>query len=263
MERTATEEKNKTVEWSALLETALTAPGRMGDTYNRFANYSFGNQILLLMQGVNEPVAGFQRWKKLGRQVQRGSKAKQILAPIVYKERNDKGVLEPHVKGFKLANVLFTLSQTEGDELPPYEPPEWSRELALANLAITEVAFEAVNGNMQGYSIGNEIAINPLAAYPLKTTIHELGHVVLKHTLVDPEALVERHRGIGEFQAESTALLTMNELGAIDQMDQAESRAYIHHWLKGKQPSDGQIKDVFTATDKILKAGRSKPEENE
>jgi hypothetical protein len=248
---------DKTVKWAAMLETALTAPSKMGETYSRFSNYSFGNQILLLMQGVNEPVAGFQRWKKLGRQVQRGSKAKQILAPIVYQERNDKGVLEPHVKGFKLANVLFTLSQTEGDELPPYESPEWSRELALANLAITEVAFEAVNGNSQGYSIGNEIAISPLAPYPLKTTIHELGHVVLKHTVIDQETTFERHRGISEFQAESTALLTMNEIGAIDQMDQAESRAYIQHWLEGKKPSDGQIKDVFTATDKILKAGKA------
>lgn len=65
------------------------------------------------------------------------------------------------------------------------------------------------------------------------------------------------HRGLMEFQAESTAYLTMNELDAIDQFDAPESRAYIRGWLKDQEPEDAAIKQVFTATDRIIKAGAS------
>ena len=37
------------VDWRALLEQAMTMPGRLGDTYNRFYRYSLANQILLCM----------------------------------------------------------------------------------------------------------------------------------------------------------------------------------------------------------------------
>ena len=40
------------IDWAALLTQALTLPGQMGNTYCRFYQYSFLNQLLLMAQGV-------------------------------------------------------------------------------------------------------------------------------------------------------------------------------------------------------------------
>lgn len=240
------------------MEEALTMPGQMSSVYSRFYNYSFNNQILLWMQGVTEPVNTYQRWSAMNRQVLKGSKAKAILRPITIKlkdELDDKGQPRQLTK-FKLVNCLFTASETEGDALPEYEPPDWSPERAVGALAIREVSFDLLDGNTQGYSMGREVAINPVAEYPLKTLMHELGHVVLGHTSPEQQDEYQSHRGIKEFQAESTAYLTMNDLGATEHMDAPGSRAYIQMWLQGKKPTDAHIRDVFKATDTILRAGR-------
>jgi antirestriction protein ArdC len=244
------------IEWDRLMEEALTMPGSLGNTYNRFYEYSFTNQMLLYMQGVYEPVATYKRWLEMGRQVQKGSKAKAILRPIAFKQTNSDGVEESKIKGFKMVNCLFGASETEGDPLPECEPREWSRAKALGALAIREVQFTELNGNMAGYSINRDIAINPVAKYPLKTTLHEMGHIVLGHTTSDGLEEYQTHRGTHEFQAESVAYLAMNELDATDHMDAAESRGYIQGWLRGERPNDASIRQVFTSVDHILKAGR-------
>lgn len=244
-------------EWSRLLEEALTMPGRMSAVYNMFYVYSLNNQILLWMQGVTEPVATFNHWKGLGRHVKKGSKAKAILRPITVKlkhDLDDEGNPKQITK-FKLVNALFMLSETEGDELPPYEPPTWSEEQALTELSVERVPFTSVDGNTQGYSTGRSLAINPMAGYPLKTLFHELGHIVLGHTSVDRMAEYQAHRGVCEFQAEAVAYLCMNEVTALDHMDVPGSRDYIQRWLNGEKPSDREIKDVFKAVDVILRAG--------
>ena len=73
-----------------------------------------------------------------------------------------------------------------------------------------------------------------------------------------PESLEEysTHQGIFEFQAEATAYLTMNELEQLDEVTATHSRGYIQDWLKDERPPDKAIRDVFSATDAILKAGR-------
>lgn len=239
------------------MEEALTMPGHLSGIYNRFYRYSLNNQILLYMQGVTEPVATFNRWKEMGRSVKKGSKAKAILRPITIKlkdEVDDQGQPKQLTK-FKLVNALFTVSETEGEELPPYEPPEWSEDRALSDLDITRVPFESLDGNAQGYSFERNVAINPVAAYPLKTLFHEIGHVILGHTSSDQVEDYQQHRGVKEFQAEATAYLCMNDIGATEHMDAAGSRGYIQTWLRGEKPSDQAIKEVFKAVDTILRAG--------
>ena len=56
----------RAIDWAKIIETALTAPGNVGNTYNRFYEYSFLNQMYLLMQGVHEPAATWARWKAIG-----------------------------------------------------------------------------------------------------------------------------------------------------------------------------------------------------
>lgn len=263
------------LDWPALLDTALTVPGSIGNTYNRFHTYSFLNQVFLIHQGVPlEPVATYNRWKAVGRQVVKGSKAAAIVRPITVKatEVNQDTGKEEEVKRrrFKVVRALFAISQTEGEPLPDIEVPGWDLETAEANLDVSRTEFRSMNGNMQGYSIGREYAINPVAVNPTKTTFHELGHIVLGHTaeiedLDDEEegALEQVHRGLGEFQAETTAYLAMNEVGLMTEDVATVSRGYIQSWLKGEQPSDSAIRGVFAATDEILRAGRPAGEDGD
>ncbi len=44
--------EQRTIDWAKIIETALTAPGNVGNVYSRFYEYSFLNQMFLRMQGV-------------------------------------------------------------------------------------------------------------------------------------------------------------------------------------------------------------------
>jgi hypothetical protein len=244
------------IDWAKIIETALTAPGTVGNVYNRFYSYSFLNQMYLRMQGVYEPVATMKRWNALGRTVLSGSKGKEVIVPIFARKPKENEDEEAAIIGFKAVRRIFTLSQTEGEELPPVALPEWDVETALQKLNITKVPFRKNDANIQGYARGREIALNPLAVHPGKTLMHEIGHVILGHTLPETITEYETHRGIMEFQAEATAHLTMNELGQLTDEMATHSRGYIQDWLKGERPPDKAIREVFTATDQILKAGR-------
>jgi hypothetical protein len=123
-------------------------------------------------------------------------------------------------------------------------------------LGIREAYFNSPDGNLQGYSRGLEFAVNPMAVNPSKTTFHELGHIVLGHTLPHHYEEYQTHRGVMEFQAEATAYLLMNELELMDDETAAHSRGYIRHWLGEEHPPDQAIRQVFTAADRILRAGR-------
>ena len=257
-ETTTQQRRRGEIDWRQLIEVALETPGSVGNVYNRFYDYSFLNQMFLRMQGVNEPVATYKRWQSIGRQVLRGSKAFAIVRPIVIEKKNDGGDVEDTLLRFKLVNCLFSVSQTEGEPLPPVETPGWDADQALKTLDIRQVPYELLDGNTQGYSYNREFAINPVAIDPTHTMFHELGHIVLGHTAPDPKMRQEYllHRGNKEFQAEATAHLALNELELLTPTTAAHSRGYIQGWLRDERPSDMSIRQVLGATDTILKAGR-------
>ena len=60
-------------------------------TMAKFHNYSFNNTVLIAMQKPEATlVAGYQAWqKKFNRQVKRGEKGIQIIAPAPYKEKQE------------------------------------------------------------------------------------------------------------------------------------------------------------------------------
>src|SRR3954462_8913002 len=61
-------------------------------TASKFRRYSFGNQLLIAAQCPNATrVAGYKKWRELGRQVRRGEKAVRILAPVVRVVDDDDG----------------------------------------------------------------------------------------------------------------------------------------------------------------------------
>jgi hypothetical protein len=251
------------VDWPRLMNEALTAPGNLGNTYSRFHEYSLTNELLFLIQGLREPVASYSRWKALGRQVRAGSRAKEVIVPVLVKERppedetlDEKRERVSRLIGFKVVRAVFGLSDTEGDELPDVPTPGWNLQAAFDKLGIREMPFDSTNGNLQGYSRGLQYAINPVAVNATKTRYHELAHIVLGHTLPHHYEEYAPHRGVMEFQAEAVAYLCMNELKVMDDETAEHSRGYIRHWLGEEQPPDQAIRQVFTAADRILRAGR-------
>jgi hypothetical protein len=256
-------EPNK-IDWQRLIGTALTAPGSTGNVYNRFYDYSFGNRMLLLMQGVFEPVATYDRWKAVGRQVVRGARAREILRPLFIDVEQpaepDNGETQyakvVRLIGFTAVRAVFPMSETIGPELPPLQYPAWDVDVALAKLNIRRVPFVHTNLNVQGYAEGRDIALNPLAVQPERTVIHEIGHILLGHTVTSNLSEYAQHRGVMEAQAELTSHLVLNELGMMNEELASHARGYSQHWLNGERLSDRAIQLIFAVTDQILRAGR-------
>ncbi len=93
---------------------------------SRFHNYSFGNILEIARQKPDATrVAGFWKWKDMGRSVKKGEKGIRIIAPIVGVGRKkdteaNQGVTKQNTAvlvGFRAAHV-FDVAQTEGAELP-------------------------------------------------------------------------------------------------------------------------------------------------
>lgn len=245
-----------TLDWGKLIETALDMPGDVGNTYSRLYSYSWLNQAFLYMQGVEpQPVATFKRWQALGRHVVRGAKAREIIRPVTIKREQPDGS-EVVFTRFKSVRCIFPYQDTEGDELPPYEIPHWDLGTALKNLDITQLPYHDFEGNVQGVSWDRNIAINPVARFPLKTTLHEAAHVVSGHTVPEKLAEYALHRGTFEFEAEGSAHLIGHELGVLSDEQATVSRGYLQNWLQGERPPEASIRRVFATTDAVLKAGR-------
>ena len=253
-------------DFATLLEQATTEPGKLSAAYTAFHNYSMGNMLLAMFQcearGIPlGPIATYPRWKELGRHVRKGEKAIELCQPVTCKRRPTEG--EPTTAeqdGQAFTRFIhrrnwFTLAQTDGEPYEAPAPADWNRARALAALDVTEVPFAHIDGNCQGYAKARTIAINPVAAAPLKTTFHELAHVLIGHTGEAEQTDDDRTpRTIRELEAEATAMLCC---AALQLPGIEESRAYIQHWYGSGQPiPEASARRIFKATDQILRAGR-------
>lgn len=252
-------------DWTDLLKKALEVPGTLSKAYRVFHNYSIGNQFLASMQLITRglpisPIASFKRWKELGRNVIKGEKAIALYMPVPIKKKKESLGSDDLSKSngmfFILKNSWFSLDQTEGDDyVPEVQPVNWDKSQALSSLQINMEHFDHINGNVQGYSHGRTIAVSPVAALPHKTLFHELAHIVLGHTTSDSALMpdgVKLPKCIREVEAEATAYLCCStlDLPGID-----ESRGYIQHWLRDDEFPEKSARRIFSAADKILKAG--------
>jgi antirestriction protein ArdC len=257
-------ERHEEIQFRQLLEEAVTKPGTLMRAYSMFWNYSLGNQILALFQADRRgialgPIASFNRWKELGRHVKRGEKAIELCLPVTVKRTiketgPDGNEMETEVpfKRFVFRRNWFMLSQTDGAEYQLPAIPAWDRARALTTLNVEEIPFEMLNGNCQGYAKGRQIAINPVAQMPAKTTFHELAHIELGHTTEAVHDSETTPRSLKEVEAESVALLCLESLG----IEGAQfCRGYIQNWLSGATIPERSAQKIFAAADRILKAG--------
>lgn len=230
----------------------------------KFHHYSFGNALLILFQCPHATnVAGYNTWTQLGRQVKKGEKGIQILAPCNFRATLEREKIDPlsgqtiygpdgkplteKVKispnRFKIAHV-FDLSQTEGRELPQIGVSELSGDVAdytgiydrLTALSPLPVMQEAFERSAKGYTsfMENRIVIKPgmSQVQTIKTLVHEIAHAKLhqpEDLLAVPTPAEKRRK---EVEAESIAYVVCQHFG-IDTTDY--SLAYVASWSKGTE----------------------------
>lgn len=190
------------------------------ETLSRFHNYSFGNCILIACQRPNATyVAGFQRWKQLGRFVKKGEKGIMILAPLVKRRKAESDAESEDdfpVFGFR-AVYVFDVSQTEGDALPEFSHVDGDPGEKLAKLETLvrsrgiELTYEEHLGGAEGVSKGGKIVLRDglSPAEQFSVLAHEFAHELLHRT----ERRKETTRKIRELEAEAVAFVVSKAAG--------------------------------------------------
>ena len=200
---------------SETLEKYLTVMGR-------FHRYSFGNLMLILSQREDAThVAGFHKWRQLGRHVKKGEKGIGIFAPCRYKRKTEgkNGEKEQNqdIRGFKVVHV-WDVSQTEGNDLPKFAQIHGDAGENLARLervirdAGIDLRYESIPGSATGMSTGGTITVQPDLSRPETFAVlaHEHAHELLhqqngrKH---------ECPKTVRETEAEAVAFVVCHAFG--------------------------------------------------
>lgn len=215
-------------------------------------------------------VAGYKQWQSLGRQVEKGQPGYMIFAPVTgrfasstpqdaaswrrlgrFEKPKPGEAVHSRMVGAKPAYV-WDVSQTAGDPIPQRpspvllegEAPEglWEGLAGLVEaegFAVRRVEhagmIHGANGLTDYTSRTVAVRTDMDAAAQVKTLAHELAHVKL-HGPNNPDAT--GHRGIGEVEAESVALM----IGAAHGMDTSSyTIPYVSGWagtVKDKDPAE-------------------------
>ena len=243
--------------WADLLQAAVKEPGTVARCYSLFWSYSLGNQLAALQQcalrGLEPgPINTYPGWQALGRQVRKGERALWLCQPVTCR-RDDEGADEASdlYTRFIWRPRWFVLSQTDGADYTPPVLPDWDGARALAALDVRQEPFTDPDGNTQGYSAPSRVlAINPVAAHPARTLLHELGHIVCGHHDLSRDLPAP----VMEVEAEGVSYLCADALG-LGGAD--EARGYLQHYLaKGGRLDEPTARRIFKAADAILRAGR-------
>jgi hypothetical protein len=192
---------------------------------SRFHNYSFGNILEIARQRPDAMrVAGFWKWKELGRSVKKGEKGIRILAPIIGVRRKkdeeaNKDITKQNTAvlvGFRSAYV-FDVSQTEGAELPELREisgdvgENRDKLIAFIERQGIELVFTERIAPALGMSYGGRIAILPgqSKAEEFSTLVHELAHEMLHKA----ERRTATTKVVRETEAEAIAFVIGKAVG--------------------------------------------------
>lgn len=259
-----TKKEKFSVDYTQLLRDVLLEEGTISSCYSMFHNYTLNNQFLayhqMKMRGIKiSPINSFSGWNKLNRSINKGEKAIYLWQPIVIKEKelNTKTnkIEEVEKVIFTFKPKWFALSQTNGAEIKPEDIKigGFNFENVFKTFGIKLVDFDSLNGNVQGFARvkEKELAINPLDKHAEMTILHEVAHIVLKHSEVD------YGRDMQELEAETVAYIVGSVLKLNDKM-LSDSRGYVQNWFKGNEIPPKHANNIMRVADKILKAGLQK-----
>lgn len=231
-------------------------------TMARFHQYSWSNVFLILIQRPDAThVAGFNKWKQLGRFVRKGEHGIVILAPVMRRvgdivEKNEDGIEESKPLR-QMVNVkpvyVFDVSQTDGKELPEFskvagDPAEnvssIKRFIAGKNIELEYV--DNLSGAL-GISSGGKITcLNGLSpAEEFHTLAHELAHELLHRG----ERRQETTKRVRELEAESVAFVVCSAIGLEAK---AASTDYIHLYQGSKERLAESLHFIRAVASEIL-----------
>ena len=216
-------------------------------------SYSFANTLLIYIQRRNAThVAGFHRWKELGRYVKKGEKGIAIFAPMFMREKNShkdeaEVLVDPaieatttakYLSGFRVVYV-YDISQTDGKAIedsqqrPSFRTAEGVdvQELygKILSICPVRVIYEKLPRCRRGeYRIDrDEIAISPSLTdmERPKTLIHEIAHKFAAESGEHTWSLEDRSQA--EVIAEGAAFIVCSHFG----IDTSEySFKYVASW---------------------------------
>lgn len=247
-------------------------------TMSQFHNYSFNNTLLIAMQKPDATlVAGYQAWqKKFKRQVKRGEKGIQIIAPAPIREKEEvekfdpvtnEPILRPDgqpeteevvhmIPRFRVTTV-FDVSQTYGEPLPELETPELMGTVenfeifmqAIREVSPVPVRFDEIESGAKGFysNVNKEIVIQEgmSESQAMKTAVHETTHAKLHDRDIMEELGEKKNQMTREVEAESVAYTVCQYFG-LDTSDY--SFPYIAGWS-----SSMEMKELRSSMDTIRK----------
>lgn len=229
-------------------------------TMSKFYNYSFHNTVLIALQRPEATlVAGYSAWQKnFHRQVKKGEKGIQIIAPSQRKEKElvekfdpetnelilgpdgqpETEVVEHVVSDFRVVRV-FDVSQTYGEPLPEIAIPDLTEQVqnfplflqAVKELSPVPIRFGETEGEAKGYYSNKKKEIVVKAdmseSQTIKTLVREIAHAKLHDREVLEQAGEEKDQRTKEIEAESIAYTVCQYFG-LDTSDY--SFPYIAGW---------------------------------
>jgi len=186
----------------------------------KFPRYSFNNCLLIALQKPDaQMVQGFHAWKKAGRWVKKGEKGIGIVAPLVYRNKDDESRdgEERTLRGFKVVHV-YDVSQTEGKELPEFARVTGDAghyidavEHVIRSKGI-ELLYEEIESGADGVSRKGTIVIDPKleGAERFAVLAHELAHEMLHW---DKAKRLQTTKTVRETEAEAVAHVVCHAVG--------------------------------------------------
>lgn len=197
-------------------------------------DYSFWNIVLMLHQRPDvSMVAGYKKWKKLGRHVKKGEKGMKILAPILKKvkeyDEEKEGFVEKEILMGFIPVTVFDIAQTDGKEIsePEFEAKgEVDEEKLIKFIKNQGYRIEYYHDDIaKGYVYRNTKTIHLRDdLLPLETAsvlIHEWAHLNAGHFNLE--------RDEEEIVVQVTSFFTLLELGADVSNYSAQ---YIQSWAE-------------------------------
>src|SRR5579862_6429530 len=237
----------------------------------RFHNYSLGNILEIARQNPDATrVAGFWKWKELGRSVKKGEKGIRILAPIigVRRKRNEeaeKDITKQNTAvlvGFR-STYVFDVSQTEGVDLPELREisgdvgENRDRLIAFIEHQSIELVFSERIAPALGMSYGGRIAILPgqSKAEEFSTLVHEAAHELLHKA----ERRTATTKTVRETEAEAVAFVVGKADGPVAGAASADYIQLYH----GNASLLAESLEVIQQTSGVILAALEPPVETE
>ncbi len=207
--------------------------------YGKLYSYSPNNVMLMMLQRPDgSAFASYNAWKRLGRQVRKGSSAVAIWAPVFARQEDKQtGETRQMLVGFRPTGVFAAedLEDIDVNPLPALHRPQpddvtetFDYLAARAELAGIKVDVMPLNRRMGGFAQGGfRVAINSLidSRNQVCVLLHEVAHIYLhQRERKDGEPRIRDQQA--EAEAESIAFVLSNAIGIEDTL----ASDYLGHW---------------------------------